>query len=139
MENAHVPVIAAQTPFQTVGDVSYRNALTLDSDHLKYLDEMGEWISGWKVLDMADNDVSGNFTFTEGYLRNFSSVTMLLEHLKRGGGGVGTPDHLCTRRLCSDPLESLFNAIRNSKAFAKDPGRSGFEQAFRFAVIKRCG
>ncbi len=87
------------------GKTKYRRALHPSSDLLEFLDNSAEWLLSWKILSLDGKVLNGKFKFVDGWLQDIAGAKLLVQKLCEEMG----LSYLCTRRLCSDPLENLVN------------------------------
>jgi hypothetical protein len=112
------------------GITTYQSALTVDSSLLNYLDEAATWIKSWKVIGPKDDNITGRFCFIDGLLMNIASVKLIVVELTATHGFK----YLCTRRLCTDPIENYFCIIRSKGGFSSNPTCLAFSQAFKQTI-----
>ncbi len=110
--------------------LAYKSALTLNSPSMDSLDTIAEWIQSWKVRSKTGADITKNFKFIDGWLMNIASVKQLMQFLHKERNF----EYLCTRRLCTDPLENLFSIIRGKRGFDQNPTCLAFSQSFKNCV-----
>ncbi len=71
------------------------------------MDESAAWLLSWKILGPDDKVLNSKFKFVDGWLQDIAGVKLLVNELCNSQGFA----YLCTRRLCSDPLENLVRIL----------------------------
>lgn len=116
---------------QKSGATPFKSALELNSDSFYEIDTALEWIKGWKIINSDGKCVNDKFRFVDGLLLSLTSMKEILLHLIEERNWK----YLLTRRLCQDPLEHFFGAIRQRGGFCKNPTSIAFKQAFRMVNL----
>lgn len=101
----------------------YKKALSEDSAHHKFIDDMLPFIQSIKVKE----DVTNKLRCLKGLQLTLNGVLALWDTLHKDYG----LDFLLTRRLNQDPLENFFGLIRQQGGNCDNPTPLQFTRAFR--------
>ena len=105
----------------------YRRAITSDSPHLKFLQEMLKLIPKIKVIHKeTKKDATATLKCLNALQVTIDAIMELWDNLT--GGSLS---YLCTRRLNQDPLENFFGSIRQQGGNSDNPTPIQFCRAYR--------
>ena len=106
----------------------YKKALSEDSAHHKFIDDMLPFIQSIKVINReSKEDVTNKLRCLKGLQLTLNGVLALWDTLHKDYG----LDFLLTRRLNQDPLENFFGLIRQQGGNCDNPTPLQFTRAFR--------
>lgn len=105
----------------------FRQGLKLQSPSWMALENLYDWVKGWKICDQEGLDITNRFKCQNGWLQVITAVKILAEKV------INQTDFRClfTRRLCQDALEHTFGMIRLSGGLRDRPDSCQFVDAFR--------
>ena len=106
----------------------YKQAMSENSPHHKFIADMLEFIASIKVIDKRNQeDVSNQIRCLKGFTLTLNGINALWKHLHEDF----SLEFLMTRRLNQDVLENFFGLIRQQGGNCENPTPLQFIRAFR--------
>lgn len=113
----------------------YKSAVTNDSIHWEYMDEMKEMFANLKCISFKKGKkVRSSPPCFKGWILAINCLQQLWQSLSQEEG----VQYLTTRSVNQDPLENLFSVIRNQGGDRDNPTVAQFRDAFRYIMISAC-
>lgn len=120
---------------QYLTNKEYNCALTKDSPHHEFLDEMRNFFQKVKVVEKRPWMKSFGRISRPPCFRGWVISINALQELWKDIEGENGVHYLCTRKLTQDPLENLFGVIRRAGGNRDNPTVGLFRETFRYVMV----